>query len=91
MRVLNSFQSCVSFGWPREAVTPECPSDSSSTASRESRPEAEGSNFYEGPLLRMLMDFLEHLPDQVGFFWGHDRYTSPLLYSNLNKPGDFGC
>ncbi|XP_047497545.1 FHF complex subunit HOOK interacting protein 2A-like isoform X2 [Penaeus chinensis] len=57
-------RSCVSFGWPREAVTPECPSDSSSTASRESRPEAEGSSFYEGPLLRMLMDFLEHLPDQ---------------------------
>ncbi|XP_045582330.1 FHF complex subunit HOOK interacting protein 2A [Procambarus clarkii] len=57
-------RSCSSFGWPREAVTPECPSDSSSTASRESRPEAEGNTFYEGPFLSMLMDFLEHLPDQ---------------------------
>ncbi|KAG7174412.1 protein FAM160B1-like [Homarus americanus] len=57
-------RSCASFGWPREAVTPECPSDSSSTASRESRAEAEGNTFYEGPFLSMLMDFLEHLPDQ---------------------------
>ncbi|KAK8736302.1 hypothetical protein OTU49_004929 [Cherax quadricarinatus] len=57
-------RSCSSFGWPREAVTPECPSDSSSTASRESRPEAEGNTFYEGPFLSMLMDFMEHLPDQ---------------------------
>ncbi|KAK7018682.1 hypothetical protein SK128_022625 [Halocaridina rubra] len=56
-------RSCVSFGWPREAVTPECPSDASSTASRESRPEAEGNTFYEGPLLSMLMDFLERLPE----------------------------
>ncbi|XP_071552969.1 FHF complex subunit HOOK interacting protein 2A-like isoform X2 [Panulirus ornatus] len=57
-------RTCASFGWPREAVTPECPSDSSSTASRESRPEAEGNTFYEGPFLSMLMDFLEHLPNQ---------------------------
>ncbi|KAG0716062.1 Protein FAM160B1 [Chionoecetes opilio] len=57
-------RSCASFGWPREAVTPECPSDSSSTASRESRPEAEANTFYEGPFLSMLMDFLHHLPEQ---------------------------
>ncbi|KAK3858559.1 hypothetical protein Pcinc_035257 [Petrolisthes cinctipes] len=60
----DTCRSCASFGWPREAVTPECPSDSSSTASRESRPEAEGNTYYEGPFLSMLMDFLEHLPDQ---------------------------
>ncbi|XP_063867785.1 FHF complex subunit HOOK interacting protein 2A-like isoform X1 [Scylla paramamosain] len=57
-------RSCAPFGWPREAVTPECPSDSSSTASRESRPEAETNTFYEGPFLNMLMDFLDHLPEQ---------------------------
>lgn len=57
-------RSCASFGWPREAVTPECPSDSSSTTSRESRPEAENNTYCEGPFLGMLMDFLDHLPDQ---------------------------
>lgn len=57
-------RSCAPFGWPREAITPECPSDSSSTASRESRPEAETNTFYEGPFLSMLMDFLDHLPEQ---------------------------
>ncbi|XP_064102448.1 FHF complex subunit HOOK interacting protein 2A-like [Macrobrachium nipponense] len=60
----DTCRSCASFGWPREAVTPECPSDTSSTASRESRPESDGNTYYEGPLLSMLMNFLEHLDEQ---------------------------
>ncbi|XP_076057831.1 FHF complex subunit HOOK interacting protein 2A-like isoform X2 [Oratosquilla oratoria] len=54
----------VSYGWPREALCPECPSDSSSTASRESKAEAELNTYSPGPLLSVLMDFLEHLCQQ---------------------------
>lgn len=73
------FQSCASFGWPREAVTPECPSDSSSTTSRESRPEAENNTFCEGPFLCMVMDFLDHLPDQV-YVHFFDGLTEFLIF-----------
>ncbi|CAL4166369.1 unnamed protein product, partial [Meganyctiphanes norvegica] len=55
---------CWSYGWPREAVTPECPSETSSDVSRESKAEAEHAHFYEGPLMQLLLDLLETLPEQ---------------------------
>ncbi|KAB7497833.1 hypothetical protein Anas_09440 [Armadillidium nasatum] len=51
--------------WPREAVSMESSSDASSTASKESKAEAEGScGFVEGPFLSMILDFLQELPEQ---------------------------